>query len=57
MLIYYEKWKQFWTLKPWIHENKSFAKDVKVLFVRENQSTQNAILRKNSIVLLSIIFI
>ena len=29
--IYYERYKQFWTLKPWIRGNKSFAQNEKVL--------------------------
>ena len=31
-IYYYERSKQFWTLKPWIREKKSFAQNVKVLF-------------------------
>ena len=31
IFIYYERCKQFWTLKPWIRENKSFAQNVKVI--------------------------
>ena len=41
-------------LKPWICENKSFAKKY---FVRKNQSTQNGILRKSNFILSFIYYI
>ena len=48
--IYYEKSKSFWTLKPWIRDNKSFWK----YFICKNQSTENVILRKSKFILISI---
>ena len=34
IFIYYEKWKQFWALKNYIWENKSFVKILKYI-IRE----------------------
>ena len=48
--ICYEKCKSFWTLKPWVRDNKSFWK----YFVCKNQSTENSILRKSKFILISI---